>query len=251
MQRSVASDTSEVRDLSTMQVVGTNVRSRSTIENTSINCNDPKQRVGTVDINGDLIDLQNVIAIPKDNYTFSNFLYVMPYSVDGDEMDFEQTLVWGVADKKVAQIPPVVNDLYTAEAVALQDWFDTDGYEPQTVAGVCAIDPCNHSPPLVYPQPGCVGFTIVGLINLEGEWLIQGSMFSKPQHVVFTQTGREITSTPLLADQSQAILVDNILRFTPNHYQYVCTFTSRTHCDGKRIDVQTGIVVAWWVADRQ
>ncbi len=250
-QRSVENDTGDVRDQSTTSFVGTNVRLRPTIEGTSLNCDDPKQRVGTVDVNGDLIDSQNIIAVPKDAHVFSNFLYAAPYSEDGDEMDFEQTLVWGVANKKIAQIPPVVNDIYTVEVVALQDFFDTDGYEPQTVAGVCAIDPCSPNPPMMYPQPGCAGFTIVGLINLEGTWLIQGSMFSKPRTIDFAQTGREITTTPLLADQSQAQLVDNVLRFTPNHYQYVCTFTSRTHCDGNRIDVQTGIVVGWWVGDRQ
>lgn len=246
----VASNATEMHDAGTTTVVGTNVRVPAIITGSSSACEDPNQTVGTIDLNGDTLTMQNVIVVPRDLHAFSSYLYAMPYSVEGDEVD-SVPLIWGVANKKIGAITSQSDDDYTVEVTSLQDYFDTDGYEPQTVAGVCAIDPCNTKPPLVYPQPGCAGFTIVGLINLEGAWLIQGSMFSESRHITFTQTGREVVVTPLLADQSKAELTHNVLRFSPNHYQYVCTFTSRTHCDGKRIDVQTGISVGWWVADRQ
>ncbi len=243
-------DATDSADVTISRVTGTNISLQPTAEDSQTSCEDFQQKVGSVDLNGELLTHQNLIAVPKNVHAFSGYLYAMPYSEDGDEMGFEQEFIWGVVSKKVAMITPRSENSNTVEVISLQDFFDTDGYEPQTIAGVCAIDPCDNKPTLMYPQPGCAGFTIVGLVNLEGAWLVQGSMFWEPFVTSFTQTGREVTATPLMADQSHAILEQNVLRFDANHYQYVCTLTSRTHCDGKRIDVQTGISVGWWVADK-
>ena len=206
-------------------------------------CLELSYQTATLDLNGETLSPQNEIIVVRN--IPSPFISAFGYTQDGDESDPD--LVWGVADKKIAAIKSATPT--AARVTGLQDFFDTDGHEPRAIAGVCAIDECEPAP-MVYPQDGCAGFTIVSLINLTGEWLVQGSMFAQPRHITLSQSGRQVTATPLLADQSRAELTDNILRFTPNHYQYVCTFTSRTHGDGKRIDVQTGISVGWWVADK-
>lgn len=213
-------------------------------------CENHLSMVGTMDLSGEMLTPDNEIAIPRSAHNVAHYLSALPYSQDGDEM-IDEELVWGIADNKLGVIIPHAWNSNTVEVYILRDFFDGSGKEPETVAGVCVQDSCEPFEPVIYPRPSCAKFYVTGLINLEGIWRMTATTLPLPIEVNVSQKGRTLTLTQNVGGQQSAFLHNDVVRLETDSYRYECTLTSRVHCDGVTIDVQTGTQISNWFADKQ
>lgn len=226
----------------------TNEQSPTLTPTTSV-CKSNLDRIGAMDLASAMLTDDQEIAIPRGAHDFAYYLSVMPYSKEGDEMTDEQ-LVWGIADKTLGKIISHAWNNNTIEVKVQRDYFDADDKEPQSVAGVCVQDPCETFESIVYPRPSCAKFRVVGLINLEGTWRIMSSMLPMAMEINVYQKSRALTLTADAEAKQNATLHNNVVTLATDAHRYECTLTSRSHCDGIIVDVQTDKTIGTWTADR-
>jgi hypothetical protein len=202
----------------------------------------PIQGETVIDLNVETPSFYDEVVARKDVSSRSHFVMATAYT-DGDEAHPELYL-WALQNNDLATFTSLAWNNNLVEVNVSLDLFDNDGTEPESPAMVCAIDSC-------YANLGCQWFTVTGLVDLEGVWLLDGDLFPSVMFTTFIQKGRVVLPNPTFGNVMEGALDQDILFFEASDLFYTCTLTSRTHCDGVVSDRQTGHVVGKWTAYKQ
>jgi len=204
-------------------------------------CDEVETESAIIDLSMHTYSFDSEIIVRKNVSSSDHEVMAIAYT-NGDEAIMNR-YEWRIEDQSLATFTSLAWDNNRVEIHAHKDFFDNNGFEPQSLATVCAKNLCQKN-------LGCQTFVIVSVIDLEGDWTILGTGSTSPFETHFSQNGRIIRIEPSSGQTLVGVLFENILTLEEDHLLYSCTFTSRTHCDGTVIDTQKEKVVGDWIADK-
>lgn len=249
-ERDLQVDDEKRRNLATMQTDGLIVSAESESQSmykleltSSVDsmCStvDPSQTI--IDLNTSSSSFDGEIIVRKNVWSDDHRIMATAYT-NGDEAVVDR-YVWNMQETTFASFSSLAWDNNTVEIHVRKDLFDNHGSEPTSLATVCAINSFDQT-------LGCRLFTLIGVIDLEGEWIVSGTGSTSLAVVQLTQTGRSVRLEPSFGNALTGDLFENVLSFEEGSLLYICIFTSRTHCEGIVTDTHKGKVVGEWIADR-
>lgn len=177
-------------------------------------CREDWQIMGSVVAFGYMVDEDNTMALPRGVRNEDYNVFVQAWAADGDSEITPIEVHWELNREDIVTWESVGGDATLISPYATIDCFDTDEYralsehggeyltEPAAEFVGCIRGACNPC-----GTDKCVGgirwlcskpITIIGVVNLEGDWEIYGTAIAQPQPLIAhaTQRGRSIDWDP-------------------------------------------------------
>ena len=172
-------------------------------------------------------------------------------SANGDFYEVGASFQWGISDSSQVMLSDAWDMKHGVATVqTMQDVFlNAAQEEPMATVVGCVKNQCA-----VPPQPDCADMLcaiveVTSVINVEGEWLLDGAMIEPGFIVQFVQSGRDVTDTSSIIHHGYVMHAD--LDFTIGDYVFHGTMAeNHVHISGSVKDLLSDTIVGSWTASR-
>lgn len=130
-----------------------------------------------------------------------------------------------------------------------RDIFDNqEDTEPLTKIIVCTANTCSKQKPADCQDQACAEMVYVSIVNLEGNWRMNGTTFEPDAEMILLQNGRRFK------DQKNGIkdgsIQGTVISFEIDDYLYLGELSDRDHMQGEVMELMCNQTMGSWQAER-
>lgn len=193
----------------------------------------------------------NVPYLQLNNNGCNSIFLTAARNQDGDFYEVATSFNWGITKPTLVDVQYPIGLHHGAVTIqTLKDLFlVTQQEEPMTSIVGCIKNSCPIPRPADCSDMLCAMVEVTSVINLEGEWSLEGEMIDPGTVVQLVQTGRDITDVLSLVKHGYVTNAD--VDFTIGDYGYHGTLAeNRVHIFGSVKDLLSDTIIGSWTASR-